>query len=81
MTKQELLNGKKFSLGSSTTMYKLETMDNKYYSVSRLSYSRDGELLFTDYEANIDNVGSKYFSFYNFIMGKEVRGKINFLNL
>ncbi len=81
MTKQELLNGKLFSLNRETTKYKLETTNGKYYTVTALHYSNKGTLLFSDYEANIDKIGSKYFTYYNFVLGKQVTGKINFSEL
>ena len=83
MTKQELTNGKLFSVDSSTTKYKLTTSKgSEFYIVSRLTYSSvSDKLLFSDYEANVDKIGNKYFTFYNYVLGKLVTGKINFLEL
>ena len=73
MTKQEFLNGKEFTYRNNT--YKCEGT-----SLTRLHYY-EGEILGEDYECDIESIGSKYFNFYTFVMGRRVSGKINFLEL
>ena len=73
MTKQEFLNGKEF-------MYRNNADKCEGTSITRLHYY-GGKIILKDYECNIESVGNKYFTFYSFVMGKRVSGKINFLEL
>ena len=76
MTKQQFLNGKEFMYDSQ--------LDTCYYfendSIIEACYYK-GEILTTRHHANVKSIGTKYFTYYNFILDKRVSGKINFLNL
>tara|TARA_R110002153_G_scaffold204162_2_gene357066 strand:- start:351 stop:581 length:231 start_codon:yes stop_codon:yes gene_type:complete len=76
MTKQEFLNGKEF-------MYDVD-LDTCYYfendTIIEAHYYK-GEIFIRRHHANVKNVGTKYFQYYNYILNKRVSGKINFLNL
>ena len=76
MTKQEFLNGKEF-------MYHSQ-LDTCYYfendAIIEAGYYK-GKILTTQHHANVESIGTKYFTYYTFVLGKRISGKINFLNL
>ena len=76
MTKREFLNGKEFMYDSQLkTCYYFENG-----AIIEASYYK-GEILTRQHHANVKNVGTKYFQYYNYILNKKVSGKITFLNL
>ena len=86
MTKQEFLNGERFSLeaivyGTSRTDYNfitrggLNAIDRNYIS------SLTGEIILTDSEVNISEITKTGFKGFTFIMGKKVEVKFQFKNL
>jgi hypothetical protein len=74
MTKQEFLNGKEFTVLTSIYAYHKDG-----YIIER-AYC-EGTLIINNYHCCVDNIGNKYFTYFNFVMGKKVSGEINFLEL
>lgn len=76
MTKQEFLNGKEF-------MYNKSIDTCYFYKGGTIckAYCHKGEIIMRQHHANVKTIGTKYFTYYTFVLGKKVIGKINFLNL
>ena len=76
MTKQQFLKGKEFMYDNSIdTCFKYEND-----MIIELNYHK-GRILKSRWQANVESIGTKYFTYYAFVLGKKVSGKINFLNL
>ncbi len=76
MTKQQFLSGKEFMYNNQTdTCFRYEND-----SVLEMWYFK-GEILSKHHHTNVESVGTKYFTYYTYVLGKRVSGKINFLNL
>ena len=76
MTKQQFLSGKEFMHDKYVdTCYFYE--DDSIIEV----YYYQGKIIRRKHEANVKSIGTKYFTYYTFVLGKRVSGKINFQNL
>jgi hypothetical protein len=76
MTKEQFLSGNEFMYDNEVdTCFKYK--DECIYEI----WYFKGQILNTKHHANIKSIGTKYFTYYTFVLGKKVSGKINFLNL
>ena len=76
MTKQQFLDGKEFTLG--TSHFKLASNGTMIVRVYRKA---DGTKLFEDFSCAVSVIGCKSFEAFIYVMDKEVNVKYNFKDL
>lgn len=91
MTKQEFLEGKSFYLPNQrlmkgATSYSFNLPNNNKsaesgYLIQEMRYSSNNDIHNKSYEANLNKITDNTFSFINYVLGKEVKGRYKFVDL
>jgi hypothetical protein len=83
ITKEQFLNGVEFTIDS-IGPFKFEPREpiGKYKPVGAIErvyrHSKTGELLFKDYECNVEKITNKTITYYKSVMGKFIKNRIKF---